>query len=37
MSLRNFDAEKYLKEGAQSYGKRKEIEELVDKLFANLP
>ena len=32
MSLRNFDAEKYLKEGAQSYGKRKEIEELVDKL-----
>ena len=32
MALRNFDVEKYLKEGAQSYGKREEIENLVDKL-----
>ena len=32
MALRNFDVEKYLKEGDQAYGKRGEIEALVDKL-----
>ena len=32
MALRNFDVEKYLKEGEQAYSKRVEIEALVDKL-----
>lgn len=32
MALRNFDVEKYLKEGEQAYSKRVEIEARVDKL-----
>lgn len=32
MALRNFDVEKYLKNGAATYSKRGEIEKLIDKL-----
>lgn len=32
MALRNFDAEKYLKDGAKTYALRKDIEALIDEL-----